>query len=257
LKLKWVIESRDVEKVKQFVARAESDPSVQRRRQRNFGQPRPRVSRTGAWKVIVGCLLTTQQKSGPGKPVDRFLRVAPFRLAYSHCLRRPQKKKFISETLSAFGGIRRSSTIATQLVANLALLEEGQWETLLAAAVRVDAANDATVERSAAHYIADTFHGFGPKQSRNFLQWLGVSRYEIPIDSRITKWLNSELLDFELNAAMLAEAAYYDMVSDGIIELCRRSGTTPCIFDAAVFSSFDRVSRSDADLAARPQRGRS
>jgi hypothetical protein len=35
-----------------------------------------------------------------------------------------------------------------------------------------------------AGYIQETFEGFGPKQSRNLLQALGLTRYEIPIDIR-------------------------------------------------------------------------
>lgn len=45
-------------------------------------------------------------------------------------------------------------------------------------------------ERHAVRFIDEHYQGFGPKQSRNLLQGLGLSRFEIPIDSRITKWLN-------------------------------------------------------------------
>src|SRR4051794_37056495 len=45
-------------------------------------------------------------------------------------------------------------------------------------------------ERNAARFIDDHYQGFGPKQSRNLLQGLGLSRFDVPIDSRITKWLN-------------------------------------------------------------------
>src|SRR3712207_8726784 len=38
--------------------------------------------------------------------------------------------------------------------------------------------------------IDDSLKGFGPKQSRNLLQGLGLTRYEIPIDIRITRWFN-------------------------------------------------------------------
>jgi hypothetical protein len=250
VRLEWVIEPKDVAKVKDLVKRSAKDPFVQRRRQRNLGGLRPKVSRATAWKVMVGCLLTTQQKSGPGRPIERFLNSAPFPLAYGSCRGHAQLEKRVLRTLSAFGGIRRSTTIATQLAANLRRLEDGHWNTLLAVAKRVEAGDDFKVERAAAHYVADTFDGFGPKQSRNLFQWLGVSKYEIPVDSRITKWLNRELLALRLNANLLADAQYYDIVSDGIIELCRAARVTPCIFDAAVFSSFDRAGWPDSDLAA-------
>lgn len=39
------------------------------------------------------------------------------------------------------------------------------------------------IERKAAVYIQKTFSGFGPKQSRNFWQSLGLTRYEFVLDS--------------------------------------------------------------------------
>ena len=33
--------------------------------------------------------------------------------------------------------------------------------------------------------MSERLAGFGPKQARNLLQGLGLTRYEIPIDSRI------------------------------------------------------------------------
>ena len=129
-------------------------------------------------------------------------------------------------------------------MANLAYLEERPWAELLERLAQVNVSNDRTLERSVAHEIAASLKGFGPKQARNFLQWLGVSRFEIPIDSRVTKWLNKELLSFHLNASILSDHVYYDMVSDGVIQLCEMAGVFPCVFDAAVFASFDKPGAS-------------
>jgi hypothetical protein len=43
-----------------------------------------------------------------------------------------------------------------------------------------------------------------------------VSKYEIPVDSRVIKWLNRTLLKYHLSANLLAGPTYYDLVSDGI-----------------------------------------
>jgi hypothetical protein len=82
--------------------------------------------------------------------------------------------------------------------------------------------------------------GLGPKQSRNFLQCLGLTRYEIPIDSRITKWLNDFGFPVALGAAALSDPDYYAFVNDGVRELCKAAGTYPCVFDAVVFSRVDK-----------------
>ena len=101
-------------------------------------------------------------------------------------------------------------------------------------------------ERKVADDINKYFAGFGPKQSRNFLQWLGLTRYEIPIDSRITNWLNEEFkFPVILNARSLQDRNYYHFVSDGIQELCKACDVYPCVFDAAVFA------RADANRRAR------
>src|SRR5262249_34104697 len=88
-------------------------------------------------------------------------------------------------------------------------------------------------------FVDDGFAGFGPKQSRNLLQCLGLTRYEIPIDSRITEWLNEFGFPVHLSAPVLGDRAYYCFVMDGVRELCKVSDVLPCILDAAIFASSD------------------
>ena len=93
-------------------------------------------------------------------------------------------------------------------------------------------------ERSAT-IIMGSLKGFGPKQSRNLLQALGLTRYEIPIDSRITKWLNHFGFPIKLSAAALADPNYYNFVLDGFQKLCEAADIYPCVMDAAIFASSD------------------
>jgi thermostable 8-oxoguanine DNA glycosylase len=95
------------------------------------------------------------------------------------------------------------------------------------------------VEKEVTEYVEDRFEGFGPKQSRNFLQALGLTRYEISIDSRVTDWLNDFAFPVHLSAAALADRNYYDFVSEGVQELCKASGVFPRILDAAIFALKD------------------
>ena len=68
---------------------------------------------------------------------------------------------------------------------------------------------------------------------------MGSSVYEIPIDSRLIKWIRGNLsLDF-LDASKLSNLSYYERVLDLIQDLCMTGKVLPCLFDAAVFSSFD------------------
>lgn len=91
-----------------------------------------------------------------------------------------------------------------------------------------------------AHQVAETLKGIGLKQSRNLLQSLGATRYEIPIDSRITGWLNRIGCSPKIGSTALGDHAFYDLAMDGLVEICDRAGVFPCLFDAAVFASADR-----------------
>src|SRR3989442_7955380 len=239
MKLTWEIEEEDSEKVRSFYAKWSQDPLVRHRRQRNVEKPRPTISKEYIWMALVGCLLTTQQRSGPGSAVKRILDANPFPLNYNECSSKVDIEKFAREVLTSFGGIRRSPTIAKQISSNHRILEDGMWRSLLSHEQEINVYDSPVLERDLAHLLAEYLHGIGPKQSRNLLQWIGVSKYEIPIDSRITKWLNHTLLKYHLSATLLADSTYYDMVSDGIQLLCNRANVYPCLLDAAIFTSFD------------------
>ena len=239
MKLTWEIEDQDVERVATFFNKWANDPFVRLRKKRNLDIPRPIISQEDTWMALVGCLLTTQQRSGPGSAVKRFLDTNPFPLNYVECSSKSDLESFASETLTSSGGIRRAPTISQQMASNYRKLEGGLWQFLLTAVEQVNIAENPLLERETSHMLASNLDGIGPKQSRNLLQWIGVSRFEIPVDSRMTKWLNRNLLKHHLSANLLADQTYYDMVSDGIQLLCKRSNLYPCMLDAAIFTSFD------------------
>jgi hypothetical protein len=239
MKLTWEIEEQDVEKVVSFYTKWSNDPFVRLRQERNIEKRGPKITKDHIWMTLIGCLLTTQQRSGPGSPVKRFLDINPFPLNYKECSSKADLETFARETLTSFGGIRRSPTIARWLSNNHKTLEEGLWPQLLSRAEEINVSDNPVLEREIAHFLAEHLDGIGPKQSRNLLQWIGVSKYEIPIDSRITKWLNRNILKCHLSANLLADHTYYDMVSDGIRLLCNGANIYPCMLDAAIFTSFD------------------
>jgi hypothetical protein len=217
----------------------------------------PSFSRDEVWRVMIGCLLTTQQRSGPDAPIGRVLHATPFPLALDRC--KPGKvEKYVATTLTKTGGIRRAPTIAAEVAQNLDALNSGGWATIETEfgklqQQRKQAPDPAhgVAERAAAELVDHMFAGFGPKQSRNFWQWLGLTRYEIPIDSRIIAWVNSSL-GLSVSAAGLSSDTYYNFVGDAIRELCAQCGVLPCVFDAAVFSAQERP----VDLSTRSARER-
>jgi hypothetical protein len=98
------------------------------------------------------------------------------------------------------------------------------------------------LEKETAGYFSKNknLKGIDPMQARNVLQMLGLTRYEIPIDSRITKWINEELhYPVKLTATALSDNEYYDFVMDGIQAISSKAVIEPCLLDAAIFASYD------------------
>lgn len=239
MKHTWTIEPTDIKKVKVFLDLHRDDLFVRQRTEWNLRDEKPAVEKADFWQQMVACLLTTQQRSGPTSAVTRFIRTTPFPLAYQTCLRQPNVETFAKETLTKFGGLRRTNLLAGEIANNLSLLEKGLWQRTLETLGTLRTNQTVGAERAAADFIDDNFHGFGPKQARNLLQSLGLTRHEIPIDSRITKWLNDFGFPVRLSASALADPNYYCFVMDGFQELCRACEVAPCVLDAAIFSSFD------------------
>lgn len=248
MKVLWHIEPEDIEKVRRFYNLYRDDLVVQQRIERNLSETKPEVSKEQFWYVMVSCLLTTQQRSGPSSPVQKLIETRPFPLAYEHCVEQDDLQNYCQKTLRDFEGIRRFRRIADETSTNLAELERGLWSTTLEKISKLDWASTAQDERRVAAFVADRFKGFGPKQSRNLLQSLGLTRYEIPIDSRVTRWLNDFGFPVRLSAWALSDPNYYNFVSEGVQELCRQSNIYPCVLDAAIFTSFDQGGWSEKNI---------
>lgn len=194
---------------------------------------------------MIGCLLTSQQRAAPNSPVTRFLLTKPFPLRLELCREESHLESFVTETLKAFGGIRFSTRIGVFARANLNYLNEDGWIPTFNVFETVRLHSNPETERQAARYIDKHFRGFGPKQSRNLVQGLGLSRFEVPIDSRITKWLNELPFAITLAAEGLNDPNYYEFVSDGFQKLAEAAEMFPCVLDAVIFSSPDKGQWTD------------
>jgi hypothetical protein len=183
----------------------------------------------------------------------------PFPLSLSEC--RPDAiEPLVLRTLTDFRGIRRTLTVAKQARKNLEWLERGGWSEVEQLFNRLGRQRDRqpqpadrTAEREAAHSIDHHLAGFGPKQSRNLWLWLGLTRYEIPLDSRVAKWVN-ENLSFSIEVGELDDSSYYESSLDQLQTACAAAGILPCIFDAAAFNDENKKARDqDRDLEDHPR----
>lgn len=236
--IRFFVGDDDAARARSFFDEWASSPLVGRRLQRNVHGQRPAVDEAGFWFSMVNCLLTTQQRSGPRSTVERFIRHKPYPLSFEDCCRSKDLGKHAESTLASFG-LRRAPTISSQLGRNLEWLQNEGWPIVFDAIAEIGRRSTMGEERAAAAVLAEDLHGIGPKQSRNLLQSLGLTRYEIPIDSRISDWLHNFGFPVHISAAALSDPSYYNLVSDGFQNLCRRADVFPCLMDAAIFASYD------------------
>lgn len=249
MELLWKISDADVQSLRGFMAEYDRDPVVLQRKSRNLASEKPKLPESAFWHALVGSLLSTQQKSGPDSAVARFMRARPFPLRYELCRSHRHVDVFATRVLVEFGGIRRSKIIGTELATNLkTLVEGGLWPEVLRCLNSLGPAALQPQELAAAEFLAYHLVGLGPKQSRNLLQSVGLTRFEVPIDSRFTKWLNKFGFPVRLSATALSDSNYYRFVSQGVQQLCAAGGVFPCVLDAAIFASFDHGRWRDDNL---------
>jgi thermostable 8-oxoguanine DNA glycosylase len=239
VEINWKVDPSEKEQLRAFVTAQSSNVFVRNRYSKNVINPPVSVTLEDFWQSLVGCLLTSRQRSGPDSHVSRFLLTEPFPLSYQFFQLQRNPESAASHVLKEFGGIRFTSRIPQFLAKNYLAIQRGLWQSTNRVLQQTIDQRKPQAERKAAEFIRRNYKGFGPKQSRNLLQDLGLTMHEIPIDSRITKWLNGFGFPVALSATALTDPDYYNFVSDGIQEICRQSGILPCVLDAAIFSSYD------------------
>ncbi|QTE24223.1 8-oxoguanine DNA glycosylase [Polaribacter cellanae] len=233
----WKIEKSDIQKIKNVVSENDNQ-FLKSRIERNVEKKNISISKDNVIHSMIMCLLTSQQRSGPNSQVAKFLNQKPFSITAELIERTENKEKSIKQIFLKNGLTRFINKNSEYFSINFDEIKKNDWEIMK----KLEFLNEnqsKTNERELADFLKVKLKGFGPKQSRNFLQALGLTKYEIPIDSRIINWLNDFGFPVKLSSALLSENNYYHFVSDGIQELCEKADIYPCVFDAVVFSSFD------------------
>lgn len=247
MKITWQVSQEDINKVKAFITQHEDNVFVQTRIRRNVDGHREPLSIDLFWEHHIACLVTTQQRSGPESFASKFIKSGSSILRYSCCLdMQDSLEENAQKELSSYH-LRRSNTIAKEMSYNINFIR-ASWPEINYYLNQIVQKPEPETERKAADYIQQNLNGFGPKQSRNLLQSLGITRYEIPIDSRITKWLNKFGFPVYLTASGLGDSSYYGFVADGLQELAKAVNIYPCVLDAVIFSSYDNGGWSEENI---------
>jgi hypothetical protein len=242
MKCVWHVSDADVDAVKQLLASEQKHPWVQNSYRRNLRYPKAEVSQSAFWEVLVCMRLTTLAWSGEGSRIDVFQRSKPFPLSLDRVLAESAsvREEWIHQTLTINMVGTHRKKIAAELSKNFVTLDGGLWAKILEGCNSLISESDICKERRVADLLQDHLLGIGPKQARNILQDLGLTRFEIPIDSRVMKWINSNnILPLQVTSAALSDRNYYHFILDAIQELCKNCETFPCLLDASIFSSLE------------------
>ncbi len=235
------IKQTDIQLVKDICRQQSEHPLYGDRLSVNIAHSKLKLKKESLWKAVITCLLTTQQRSGENSAVARFLKTNYKNIELSVIQQKKNRKSYMKRQLKS---VWRAKVICEYADEILLYLEQTDWKLLKDINRHLSSLRTREKERQLAKDISENpnFKGLGPKQARNLLQMIGYSIYEIPIDSRITDWLNrNSIFPFKLSSKSLSDEDLYCFINDAIIELCEKADVKPCLFDAAVFSSFDNA----------------
>jgi thermostable 8-oxoguanine DNA glycosylase len=232
----WEIGEPDIIKVKDFV-NAHNNPFVENRINRNVNRIAIQIDRDAIIKTMLMCLLTSQQDSNADSNFEVFFRKKPFLLTYEFLSKATKIEVVLDHVLKINGLTKHSNKITNYFTSNFSFLEGTNWalQTKLENSLKNESTKQS--ERDLADNVDKTFKGFGSKQARNFLQTLGLTKYEIPIDSRMMHWMKDFDFPIKFSPTALQDRAFYHFISDGIQLLCEKANIYPCILDAVIFSS--------------------
>lgn len=229
----WEISESDIRKVVNYVDE-HKNPYVENRINRNIHRMDIQINKDTIIKTMLMCLLTSQKESSPDSSFGVFFRKKPFLLTYEFLSKATIIEVVLSNALKINGLTKYSNKIPGYFSSNFSYLEETNWalQTKLENSLK----NESTklTERELADSVDKIFKGFGSKQARDFLQTLGLTKYEIPIDSRIMNWMKEFGFPILFSTPALQDKAFYHLVSDGIQLLCEKAKIYPCVLDAAI-----------------------
>jgi endonuclease III len=233
----WIGTHSEAEVIRATVEGAQGDP-LERGRW-NVEGTNELPSADDFWKWLVLSLLSSQQRYSEGSALGKLENgVDEFPLPLSEFMSLDE-----SEIDQRLRGFRFHKRITEQLIANCRWLfgVANGWDSLQPTLDGLRQRRNGSpvsahgkLEREAAHALSGSLEGVGPKQARNLLQSLGLTRYEIPLDSRVVRWLRDRL-GWNISIESLSRPDYYEELLDRVQASCEAAGVLPTFFDAASF----------------------
>ena len=232
----WEINDSDAKRAIEFVSKIKN-PLVDKRLSRNINRENIGINKESILRTMLLSLMTFQQHSSINPRVISFMSKKPFPVLYKPDMADTDYLIMMFSMFEEHGLAQFVPKVPNFFLKNITFLEKTNWALIpdLKEILEKEAGRDN--ERILADRIDQMFKGFGSKQARVFLQILGITRYEIPIDKQTLVWLKDFGLPVLFSPNALQDKGFYHLISDGIQLLCEKAEIYPCVLDAAIFSS--------------------
>lgn len=236
MKIDWNINEDDVKKIADFV-KQQSGEHIANRIARNINFQGLLVNRDTILYSLLYSLLLSSLKTDNYLHIDSITTSARYNFQYLTIKDVADIESYVPEILKMHGLALDLKKAPEYFANNYYLLESKNWELVDRLIRKLCIKESKKAEREIADYIEKLFKGFGPCEARVFLQTLGLTKFEIPIDSVISEWLNNFGFPVKLSPISLQDRDFYHFVSDGIQLLCNRAEVYPCVLEAAIHAN--------------------
>jgi thermostable 8-oxoguanine DNA glycosylase len=231
--------------VKGFYASVDHSHEFFQRRLKNLlsGTDKESIDKERFWQELFIAICTSQSKSGLKSGIARMEKMPRFPGRLERLDGAENVEELLREVLPHYK-VRFPNDKAAYLAHNHNLLsrnDEELWSEISDALELLRFQQSRKTEMRTARLLRG-FKGVGHKQSRNVLQGLGLTKDEIPIDSKVVKWLEEfGFLTFQTKyqekrfLQSLSSKKQYRRLMDDLQTLCKQCELHPCLLDAAIY----------------------
>jgi thermostable 8-oxoguanine DNA glycosylase len=238
MELTWKLSDSDINRIRDFVKKYRN-PDVEKVIDKNIKHIDRVIDKDSLLRAMLICLMSSETNSYPESKIEQILNKKPFLLSCQYLFKVSNIEYAFQETFQTFGVTKYLKKVPRYFSTNFDFLVETNWD--LESEINRSLEHELTKydERTLADRVDRSFKGFGSKEARSFLLALGVTKYEIPIDYKLLKWLNNFDFPIKFSKIALQDILFYHFVSDGIQKLCEISEIYPCVLYASIVSSSD------------------
>jgi hypothetical protein len=235
MELIWKLSDSDINKVRDFVNKNQNQ-KVEGIINRNLNHIDRMLDKDSLLRTMLICLLSSETDSYPERKIEQMLIKKPFLLTYQYLFKVRNIEFLFREVFQTFGITKYVKRVPGYFSTNFEFLEETDWDLELEINRATGHELTKFEERKLADRVDRSFKGFGSKESRSFLLAIGITKYEIPIDLKLIKWLENFGFPIKFSKTALQDILFYHFVSDGIQKLCEVSEIYPCVLYTCIQS---------------------